>query len=130
MTFGQRLKDLRTINGLTQQELADRAHIARSTLGMYEKDRRHPDFEALDQLADFFDVSLDYLLGKSDINTGYPRHNIDDMELDLYITKDADGFRRFIAYAYLINAYEKASPDTQAAVRAILHVEEPKDGDR
>lgn len=118
MTFGQRLTDLRITRQLTQQELADRAHIARSTLGMYEKDRRHPDFEALDQLADFFDVSFDYLLGRSDINTGYPRHG-DDART-----------RRFVSYASAImRAYEKASPDTQAAVRAILHVEEIKDGD-
>ena len=120
MTFGQRLKDLRGQHQMTQQELADRSHIARSTLGMYEKDRRHPDFEALDQLADFFDVSLDYLLGKTDVNTGYPRHGDDAL------------LKRASAYALSIRiweAYKKASPDTQAAVRAILHVEETTDGD-
>ena len=62
MTFGQRLHDLRILHGMTQQELADKSNIARSTLGMYEQDRRHPDFDALDALADLFDVSFDYLL--------------------------------------------------------------------
>lgn len=118
MTFGQRLKDLRIKNDMTQQELADRSHIARSTLGMYEQDRRHPDFESLDALADLFDVSFDYLLGRSDNNTGYPRH-------------DMQTFKRLSAYAErLAAAYDEASTDTQAAVRAILHLPEDNDGDR
>ncbi|MBR3238668.1 MAG: helix-turn-helix transcriptional regulator [Oscillospiraceae bacterium] len=113
MTFGQRLHDLRILHGMTQQELADKSNIARSTLGMYEQDRRHPDFDALDALADLFDVSFDYLLGRSEENNGYPRHG------------DAALARRLTAYASrIMTAYEKASPDTQAAVRAILHVED------
>ena len=119
MTFGQRLKDLRAQKNMTQQELADRSHIARSTLGMYEQDRRRPDFESLDTLADFFDVGFDYLLGKTEINVGYPRHG-DDAQM-----------RRISAYYdRIMQAYDAASPDTQAAVRAILHVEEDPDGDR
>ena len=120
MTFGQRLKDLRSQNHLTQQELADKAHIVRSTIGMYEQDRRRPDFESLDALADFFDVSFDYLLGKDEHNDGYPRHGDDAL------------MRRMLAYhEKLTAAYDNASPDTQAAVRAILHLDEdPKNGDR
>lgn len=116
MTFGQRLRDLRVSHGLTQFELADKAQIPRSTLGSYELDRRHPDFDALDALADLFDVSFDYLLGRSEENHGYPRHGDDQR----------DAFtRRMTAYASrIMAAYEKASPDTQAAVRAILHVED------
>lgn len=113
MTFGQRLRDLRVSHGLTQFELADKAQIPRSTLGSYELDRRHPDFDALDALADLFDVSFDYLLGRSEENHGYPRHG------------DAALARRLTTYATkIMAAYEKASPDTQAAVRAILHVED------
>ena len=119
MTFAQRLRDLRAREDLTQQELADNTHIARSTLAMYEYGKRRPDFEILDKLADYFDVSFDYILGRSDNNTGYPGHT------------DAAMLRRVSAYAErIMEAYGKASPDTQAAVRAILHVDEVPDGDR
>jgi transcriptional regulator with XRE-family HTH domain len=113
MTFAQRLRDLRARENLTQQELADNTHIARSTLAMYEYGKRRPDFEILDKLADYFDVSFDYILGRSDVDHGYPRHG-DDAQV-----------RRIAAYAdKLLQAYKDASPDTQAAVRAILHVKE------
>ena len=127
MTLGQRIKQLRDDDHMTQQELADRTHIARSTLGMYEQDRRRPGFEELDTLADYFDVSFDYLLGRSDVNTGYPMHGGAFDEEGHYDPQ----MNRLLAYhERIIKAYEEASPDTQAAVRAILHVEEPKDGDR
>lgn len=111
MNFSQRLRDLRARESYTQQELADKANIARSTLAMYEQGHRKPDFEILDTLAEFFDVSFDYLLGRSDINTGYPEHNRQRLErLSTYQEK-------------LYDAYQHASPDTQAAVRAILHLD-------
>lgn len=123
MTRGERIKKLRMDAGLSQSELASHVHASRSSISMYECDERWPDFETLDHLADFFDASFDYLLCKTDINTGYPRHNIE-------ITKDATGLRRFLAYAKLIDAYADASADTRAAVRAILHLPEDNDGDR
>ena len=120
MTFADRLRDLRSQNKMTQQELADNTHIARSTLAMYEYGKRRPDFDVLDSLADALDASFDYLLGNADINSGYPRHGY-----------DASQMRRLTAYAKkILQAYNDASPDTQAAVRAILHVEEEPDGDR
>jgi len=111
MTLGKRLRDLRAREDITQHELSHRTGIARSTLAMYEIDKRMPNFDEMDTLADFFDVSFDYLLGRSDINAGYPEHNrqraeqINDFNLKL------------------VDAYQHASPDTQAAVRAILHLE-------
>lgn len=121
MTFAQRLRDLRAREDLTQQELADNTHIARSTLAMYEYGKRRPDFEILDKLADYFDVSFDYILGRADDNTGYPGHTDNNTAYP----------RHLLSYAErIMEAYGKASPDTQAAVRAILHVDEAPDGDR
>lgn len=121
MTFAQRLRDLRARENLTQQELADNTHIARSTLAMYEYGKRRPDFEILDKLADYFDVSFDYILGRSDNNTGYPGHTDNNTEYP----------RHLLSYAEkILSAYKNASPDTQAAVRAILHIEDQTDGDR
>ena len=57
-------KSLRQASGYTQQELADKLGISRSRIGMYETGAREPDFETLEIIADFFNVSTDYLLGR------------------------------------------------------------------
>lgn len=64
--FSERLKRLRMEKGITQKELADRLHISRSTIAGYESLGKEPDGEKLCALADFFEVSVDYLLGVTD----------------------------------------------------------------
>ncbi|EMI10403.1 helix-turn-helix transcriptional regulator [Anoxybacillus gonensis] len=66
MTFGKRLRFLRKRRNLTQKDLADRFNVGESTIGMYERDEREPSFEFVKQLADFFNVTTDYLLGRTD----------------------------------------------------------------
>lgn len=63
--FNKTLKKLRKNNKLTQKELADKIGVARTTLANYEQGTRFPDKETLLMIADFFDVSLDYLVGRS-----------------------------------------------------------------
>lgn len=62
MPFGEVLRELLQQRELTQKQLAAHLNMAPSTLGNYIQDSREPDFETLRQLADFFDVSIDYLL--------------------------------------------------------------------
>ncbi|WP_026486709.1 helix-turn-helix domain-containing protein [Caldanaerobius polysaccharolyticus] len=62
-----RLKELRSERQLTQRELADLLQLSPSTIAMYETGQRMPDPEILQKIADFFGVSVDYLLGRSDI---------------------------------------------------------------
>ncbi|WP_019123773.1 helix-turn-helix domain-containing protein [Brevibacillus massiliensis] len=64
-TFGERLSKLRTEKKLSQAELASRLNIAKSTLAMYETNKREPSFETVERIADFFDVKVDYLLGRT-----------------------------------------------------------------
>lgn len=64
--FSERLKRLRMEKGITQKELADRLHVSRSTIAGYESLGKEPDGEKLCALADFFGVSVDYLLGVTD----------------------------------------------------------------
>ena len=66
MTIGEKISRERRLNGLTQEGLAKKVGISRSALSHYEKDRREPDYETLDELADFFEVSTDFLLGRTD----------------------------------------------------------------
>jgi len=60
--FTQRLKYLRRQRGLTQRQLAAAFGFASSTIAMYESGRRTPDLDTLSRLADFFAVSIDFLV--------------------------------------------------------------------
>lgn len=59
-----KLKELRQANGLTQNKLANKIGLSRSTIAMYETEGSEPDIQTLSKLANFFNVSIDYLLGK------------------------------------------------------------------
>lgn len=58
------LKRERQALGLTQEEMALRLEISTSSYALYEQNRRHPDYDILLQLADVFNCSVDYLLGR------------------------------------------------------------------
>jgi len=73
--FKDRLKSLREDNDLTQEELAGHLHINRSTLSNYENIGREPNFTLLIKIANHFNVSTDYLLGRTDVQTPYPRRH-------------------------------------------------------
>ncbi len=78
-TFGERLRELRKVAKLTQRELAQAAHVGESTISMYEMEKREPDFEMLEVLADTFNVDIDYLLGRTDIITMIPNSRVTSM---------------------------------------------------
>ena len=60
--FGNVLKTLRESIGMNQEELSEKFGISKSTIGMYETNKREPNFELLKEFASFFNVSTDYLL--------------------------------------------------------------------
>lgn len=62
----KRLKELREENGISQQKLADEFHISQQSIWKYENGLSEPDIKTLIKFADFFDVSVDYLIGISD----------------------------------------------------------------
>lgn len=64
--FGERLKKLREGRSLSQGEFGRLFRVAQTTIGMYEKGNREPNFNKLKQFADFFGVSIDYLIGHTD----------------------------------------------------------------
>lgn len=57
---------LRKRSGLSQQALSDRLGITRSAIGMYETGKREPDLETLEVFADFYNVDMNTLTGRSD----------------------------------------------------------------
>ncbi len=65
--FSDRLKSLRQARGLSQQKLADILEISKSSINMYERGEREPGLDMLETIADFFNVDMDYLHGKTNI---------------------------------------------------------------
>lgn len=61
-----RFKELRIKKGLTQQNLADLLKIDRTSISKYENGKQLPEIEILKDMAKFFNVTTDYLLGRSD----------------------------------------------------------------
>ena len=62
--FADRLKQLRKGKDLTQIQLAQIFNVANGTIAMWETGKREPDFDTISRLADYFEVSVDYLMGR------------------------------------------------------------------
>jgi transcriptional regulator with XRE-family HTH domain len=66
MNHKNRISALRKSRNLTQDDMATTLGISRAALSHYEKGRREPDYDTLITIADFFKVSLDYIMGRTD----------------------------------------------------------------
>lgn len=64
--FNERLKTLRKEKGLTQKQIADHFNTSPQSYAQWEKGTRTPSQKSLEKLSDFFDVSVDYLLGRTE----------------------------------------------------------------
>jgi transcriptional regulator with XRE-family HTH domain len=106
MSFANSVKFLRKELGLTQEELGQRLSISRSTIAGYETERKEPDHETLLKFADFFNVSTDYLLGKSNIKAPAPTtaalHRADgyDENLPPEAQKELADYIEFLKHKY------------------------------
>ncbi|MCX7747318.1 MAG: helix-turn-helix domain-containing protein [Clostridia bacterium] len=67
MAFKEIIKKLRVEKDLTQDELAKVLNVKRSTVSGYESGRNEPSYEILQKLSDYFDVTVDFLLGKTEV---------------------------------------------------------------
>lgn len=67
--FENRIKQLRKEKNIYQKELAEVIGVSSGAIAMYETGKRSPDKELLDKLANFFEVSVDYLLGRTNEKT-------------------------------------------------------------
>ena len=65
-TFEERLVELRTNAGVSQQTIGDVLEVSRWAVHNYEAGKNRPDFNGLIALAAYFNLSLDYLVGRSD----------------------------------------------------------------
>ena len=69
----ERIRNLREDKDLTQEKLAKVLHLTQRSYSRYENADSMMPLEVLIQIADFYDVSIDYLLGRTDIPKRYPR---------------------------------------------------------
>lgn len=65
--FSTRLAQLREELGLTRKEVAEKLNIDQTTYGKYELSKRQPDYDTLQKIASFYNVSVDYLLGRTNV---------------------------------------------------------------
>jgi transcriptional regulator with XRE-family HTH domain len=110
--LGKRLSELRKKVKLRQEDLAQKIGIARTTYAMYEQGKREPDYETLQKLADFFEVSTDYLLGRTD-NPNPGKEEFEDPELGLWFKE-----------------LKEASPERQAELRRFWEFIKQQEKDR
>ncbi|WP_199624510.1 helix-turn-helix domain-containing protein [Paenibacillus alkalitolerans] len=64
--YGTRIRELRKARGMTMKQLGQRLSLAESTISGYENEIRKPDMDTLLQFADLFEVTVDYLLGRTE----------------------------------------------------------------
>ncbi|GJM71830.1 transcriptional regulator [Paenibacillus macerans] len=67
--FAERFKNLRLVKSISQQDIAASLGVDRTIVSHWERGTRTPSLEVACALADYFDVSLDYLVGRSDDST-------------------------------------------------------------
>ena len=86
------LKTLREDSGLSQETFAKEIGMAQSTIGMWESGKREPNFETTQKIADFFEVSVDYLLGRVDNPNppGSSTPNLEDIKFALFEKRGVD----------------------------------------
>lgn len=68
-SFGTLLSELRKEKGLKREELANLLGCSAAAIGNYENDNRNPDFDTLVRIADYFNTTTDYLLGRTEAKT-------------------------------------------------------------
>lgn len=107
MEFKERLKELRKSKRITMETLADKIGVTYNTISMYESGKRMPSRSTSELLADYFNVDIDYLLGKTDIAR--------KIDVESIMKKDLSKEELSI-----ITAYRNANDKTRAAIRLML----------
>lgn len=87
MSLGKKIKELREINNKTQLDVAKYLDVTYQTIYKYEKDIAIPPADAIVKLAEYFNVTTDYLLGRTDKPN---EKNIEDEKLIIAARSDVD----------------------------------------
>jgi transcriptional regulator with XRE-family HTH domain len=119
-----RIKDLRAEKGISQNELAKALGLTQQAISAYENGLREPDLETLQKIADFFNVSVDYLLGRTDVRN--PSDEITEaVEDDPELLEFWNELKQREDLKLLFKQTKKLSPkDIKQVIRIIKAIEE------
>ena len=115
MTLGERIKQLRKENGMTQVDMAQKLGVTKGTVSTWETNSRVPSFETLNQMCDMFQRSLDYLMGRSDDAT--PPILSDEEQTELALNQVAEDLREYVLKYCRLDQYGRG------AVESIIRAE-------
>lgn len=79
-----RLRELRKQKGITMKQLGEIVGVGESTISQYENGKRQPDYDTINQFADYFGVSVDYLLGRTDEKSPSLDEQLEGVEFALF----------------------------------------------
>ncbi|MBV4420302.1 helix-turn-helix domain-containing protein [Clostridium tyrobutyricum] len=127
MEFGDILKQLREENGLSREDLANALSITYSALSKYETNVRFPDKETLKNIATYFKVSLDYLLGRTNIRTSADKIS-ESVNDDPELTEFWDTLKDREDLKLLFKQTKEMTPgDIKKIIRIIKAIEDEED---
>lgn len=116
MTLGERIKQLRKENGMTQVDMAQKLGVTKGTVSTWETDSRTPGFETLNQMCDMFQRSMDYLMGRSDDATPPPVPT-DEERAELALDQVAEDLKEYMFKYCRLDQYGRE------AVESIIRAE-------
>ena len=106
-TTAERIKQLRKKKGISQSELAELIGVKNNTVSTWERGTRKPDFEALNLLSNYFEVSFEYILGSSDKEEARVKPTQDELD-ELALSPLADKLYDHVKkYSMLSNKSQK-----------------------
>lgn len=114
MTLGERIKQLRKENGMTQVDMAQKLGVTKGTVSTWETNSRVPGFETLNQMCDMFQRSLDYLMGRSDDAT--PPILTDEEQNELAMSQVAEDLTEYVLKYCRLDQYGRDA--VEAVIRA------------
>lgn len=108
MNFPERLRYLRKSANISQQTLGDAMNVTKVSISGYETGNRKPDTDTLQKLADYFDVSTDYLLGRSETKETRATYHTTEKEITIEEAVLLSQLQKYpTMYDHLINDPEK-----------------------
>lgn len=108
-----KLKTLRASHGLTQAEVAHALNVSREAYSLYENGKRQMNYETLCAAADYYHISLDYLLGRSSSAQNYELNENELRLLEIYRSCDLRGRSTLLEIAKINARYSTLEPHAQ-----------------
>ncbi|MBV4439409.1 helix-turn-helix domain-containing protein [Clostridium tyrobutyricum] len=122
-TLGNRIKSLREERSMNQLELAKILHIGNTTLSQYESDKRIPSDIVKKKIAEYFNVSLDYLMGLTDIKKPSAENDIPQEYTDKYkvTKKDIEQHDEVIKHAQAFMMDDEVGEEDKEKLVAVIN---------